>query len=85
MGVRQVKSAQTLLRFMAHAHWAFPSPPADDAAACDSRSDNTEVGMNFDATGGAVIKDDEAPTPRVDRHASPCGAVRKSLWSMHST
>ena len=53
MGVRQVKFAQTLLRFMAHAHWAFPSlrlqrtmrRPAIRAPTIQKSE------MNFDATG----------------------------------
>src|ERR1700722_14747581 len=34
--------------------FAFAS--SHDAPACDSRLHNTEVGMNFDATGRSVIK-----------------------------
>ena len=56
MGVRQMKSARVLRRFMGYAHFRLPFASGHDVAACDSRSDNTEVEMNFDATGGAVIK-----------------------------
>ena len=48
MGVRQMKSARALAAVLGGCSLGLPSPPAASAAACDSRADNTEVGVNFD-------------------------------------